>query len=107
MAPPIVTPAAKREWAKLLDRIDTSIARALAEMADQELSLAEEPPRVPVDAGSVDEQLAGLQARLDAAGRLADSVEELLAADEAEARAWAGLATQARVRLAALPGAGL
>ncbi len=109
MADPIVTPAAKGDWTRLLDRIDAAIARALDEAAEQERSLAPaedastgEPGRPPL--ADIADRLAGLRAHLDAAGRLAEAVGALLAADEEEASAWVGLAGRAKARLAAPPG---
>lgn len=103
MADPILTPAAKDEWAKLLDRIEASIAHGLDEAAAQEQALADAEPVPSPEPRLADDRLAGLRAHLDAAGRLADAVEAILAADEEEARAWTNLAERAAGRLATSP----
>jgi hypothetical protein len=108
MADPLMTPAAKDDWAHLLDRIDASIARALKDTSAREKALkaAVNPPEKG-SSGLTEDRLAGLRIRLDSAGRLADAVEALLAADEAEARNWVGLAERTRARLAAPPVVGI
>jgi len=105
MADPLLTPAAKGEWTALLDRIDASINRALDETAAQEKALgkAVKGNVQPPVAGLAADRAGGRRARLDAAGRLADAVAALLAADEEEARGWAGLASRAGSRLASMP----
>jgi hypothetical protein len=107
MADSLLTPAAKGEWAVLLDRIEASINLALDETAAQEKALASALPAdgQPPDAGLATDRAAGSRVRLDAAGRIADAVTALLAADEEEARAWTGLASRAGARLASLPAA--
>lgn len=106
MAAPLLTPAAKGDWTQLLDRIEASIARALVETAAQEQTLeTKTAPSVPGDAGVVGDRLCGLRVQLSAAGRLAEAVEALLAADEEEVRAWTGLAGRVAARLESLPGA--
>jgi hypothetical protein len=105
MADPIVSPASKDEWSKLLDRIEASIAHGLDEAAAQEQALADSEPVPSTEPRLADDRLAGLKAHLDAAGRLAEAVEALLAADEEEARAWTNLAERATARLAS-PAAG-
>jgi hypothetical protein len=97
------SPAARGNWAALLDRIDASIARALDGVAahveaSPEGSTSKPPPAL------VDDGFAGLSSRLATATRLAEAVDSLLAADEQEARAWVGLAERAGARLASLPG---
>ena len=101
MADPILTPAAKDEWAQLLDRIEASIARALDEAAAQEQTLADADGPVPSpEPRRVWRPFGWTTGALDAAGRLADAVEALLAADEEEARAWTDLAGRSAARLA-------
>ncbi|HEY1381307.1 MAG TPA: hypothetical protein VGF55_31190 [Gemmataceae bacterium] len=110
MADPILTPAAKGDWTKLLDRIDESIARALEQVQEQERAFApagDTSVTDPQPPSPIDDRLRGLRAHLEAAGRLAEAVEGLLAADEEEARAWVGLAGRARSRLAGPPGGGI
>jgi hypothetical protein len=108
MTDPLTTPAAKDDWANLLDRIDASIARALKDTAAREKALkAATIPPEKVGLGLTDDRLAGLRAHLDSAGCLADAVEALLAADEAEARNWVGLAQRTRARLASPPVVGI
>jgi hypothetical protein len=103
MADSILTPAAKDDWSRLLDRIEASIARGLDEAAAQEQALADAAPIPSPEPRLADDRLAGLRAHLDAAGRLAEAVESLLAADEEEARAWSNLAERAAARLASSP----
>lgn len=108
MADPLLTPVAQGEWSQLLDRIDASISRALKDTVAQEKALkAATVPRQKHEPVETGDQLAGLRAHLDSAGRLADAVEALLAADELEARAWTGLAERAGARLASPPPAGI
>jgi len=103
LADPLFSPAAKSEWAALLDRVEGSINRALDESAAQEEAAAEGPGSTAAPA-LIDDGFRGLKSRLDAAGRLAEAVEALLAADEQEALAWVGLAARVNARLAAVPG---
>ncbi len=108
MTDPLFAPAAKADWTQLLDRIDASIARALKDTAAQEKALKRVAPKTKTMVHGLEgNRLAGLRSNLDAAARLADAVEALLAADELEARAWTGLAERASARLAALPTAGI
>jgi hypothetical protein len=99
----LTTPAARGDWAALLDRIDASIARALKTTTKQEKLFAgkveanDPPPDTAAD------HLDGLRSRLDAAGTAAEGVGALLAADEHEAREWVGLAGRLRERLASPP----
>jgi hypothetical protein len=100
MAAPILTPARMAEWLGVLDKIDVSITHALDQTAEYEkalatISMAPTAPEIPADAIH-----RGFRLHLDAAGRLAEAVEGLVAADEGETRAWAGLATQIGERLA-------
>jgi hypothetical protein len=104
MADPILTPARMADWLTVLDRIDTSISRALDETGAYERALAAEPPRGREADPDVDRHLRGLRSHLEAAGMLAEAVEGLLASDEGEIRAWMSLANRARVRLAAPAG---
>jgi hypothetical protein len=105
MTVPLLTPAAKGEWTELLDRIDATIAQALDEIAAHEnaLGVAEASDVGPKVAGLAGDRANGLRIRLDAAGRMAESVAALLAADEEEARGWVGLAARAGARLASTP----
>ena len=103
MTAPILTPGAKGEWIRLLDRIEASIAQALDETAEQDRALDADATPTGEAAATAD-RVAGLRAHLDAAGRLAAAVESLLAADEEEAQAWVGLAQRAAARLASPPG---
>jgi hypothetical protein len=108
MADPLLTSTAQGDWTQLLDRIDASISRALKDTAAQEKALkAAAGPAKRQDQGLTGDQLAGLRSHLDSAGRLAEAVEALLAADELEARAWVGLAEKVGARLASLPTAGI
>jgi hypothetical protein len=108
MAAPIVTSANMTDWLQVLDRIDASITRALDETAEYERALATSPLAAAVSEAEppADAPLRGLRLHLDAAGRLVDAVEALLAADEGVARAWAGLADRAKARLA-VPAGGI
>jgi hypothetical protein len=108
MADSLTMPAAKDDWAHLLDRIDASIARALKDTSAREKALkAAVAPSEKGGPEMTEDRLAGLRAHLDSAGRLADAVEALLTADEAEARIWVGLAERTRARLAAPPVVGI
>jgi hypothetical protein len=108
MTDSLMTPAAKDDWKNLLDRIDASIGRALKDTTAREKALkAAIVPPEKCGPGLTEDWLAGLPAHLDSAGRLADAVEALLAADEAEARIWVGLAERTRTRLAAPPVVGI
>jgi hypothetical protein len=101
----ILTPKHMTDWLKVLDQIDASISRALDETAEYERALTAAP--VPSETlgsdKSTDDQVRGLRLHLDAAGRLAEAVEALLAADEGEVRAWTSLAARAKARLATSP----
>lgn len=105
----ILTPTRMAEWHQVLDRIDASISHALDETAEYERALA--PVTVRVTAvetdSSADRHVRGLRMHLDAAEKLAEAVEGLLAADEGEARAWMSLAARARARLATGPATGI
>ncbi|HEX4588415.1 MAG TPA: hypothetical protein VH120_00685 [Gemmataceae bacterium] len=103
MPDPLLTPAAKGDWAVLLDRIDASIRHALETTAEQEKSFAVHVGAASADPKSLTDHLDGLRSKLEASSRLAESVEALLVADEQEARAWADLAGRARARLASPP----
>jgi hypothetical protein len=99
----LFSPAAKVEWAKLLDRIEVSIDSALDATAAQEATIAEVASPKPAPA-LVDDGFLGLQSRLNSATKLAETVEALLAADEQEALVWVGLAARVNARLATVPG---
>jgi hypothetical protein len=105
---PLSAPGAKEDWSLMLDRIEAAVARALVETAAQERVLdATAPPITPADSGIVNERLGGLRARLCAAGRLAEAIEALLAADEEEVRTWTGMAGRIRPRLESVPSSGI
>ena len=81
---PAADPDGKRRLAQLLDRIDETISRALKDTAAREKSLrSAATPAQRNDQGPTTDRLAGLRAHLDSAAKLADTVEALLAADEA------------------------
>jgi hypothetical protein len=98
----LLTRTAKSEWAALLDQIETSIGSALDNVDRQERALRRKSEK-PFEIRPATDRLSGLRSRLEAAGRLGDEVETLLAADEHEARAWVGLAERTRARLASSP----
>lgn len=107
MTEPILTPAHMADWLQVLDRIDASIGRALQETAEYERVLAAVPAPAREPDPDVDRHLRGLRSQLEVAGKLAEAVEGLLSADEGEARAWLGLASRAKARLAAPPACGI
>ena len=105
MAEPILTPAAKDDGPKLLDRIEASIARGLNEAGGPgEGTRSGRHRSIGLTTATAPTTDSRAPAHLDAAGRLAEAVEALLAADEEEARAWTGLAERATARLRVIAG---
>jgi hypothetical protein len=100
MAESILTPANMAEWLQVLDCIDVSITQALDQTTEYERALATNPLSAAVPEMPDDSTTRGFRLHLDAASRLAEAVEGLLAADEGEARAWTSLAVHSRERLA-------
>jgi hypothetical protein len=106
----IQSTAAMDAWLRMLDQVQESIDGALRETDAHERSLADAEAAPPGTAwpdaqrhylDQLDERLRGLDEHLQAAGRLAEAIEGLLADDEREARAFVGQAEAVRQRLAA------
>jgi hypothetical protein len=114
MADRIMSAAAIATWRGVLEQVQESIARALREVADHERALDDADPVAAGDADAerrcldqFDERLRHLQTHLEAADDAAAQVEELLAEDEREARAWLAAAAAARRTLAGAGAVGL
>jgi hypothetical protein len=112
----IASAASMADWMGVLDQVQKSIARALREVDEREQVMADADPsaaRAVADAAErdtldrIDERLRGLGRHLEAASRTAADIEALFAADECDARAWAGLAAAVRQRLEAGAGSGV
>ena len=106
MANGIVSAAAMAEWVRVLDRVQQSLERAVADADAHDRALAAQPGPAGGDPARptlerIDEHLRGLQARLEAAGGAAAEVELLLHADEREVRAWQAAAAVLAERLGA------
>lgn len=109
MSNPIQSVASMDEWMQVLDRIQESINRALRETDDRELP-APESADGHIEQScltQIDERLRGLDALMSQAGQLAHDIEVLVAADEAETRAWVGEVAEIRRRLANLDPVGI
>jgi hypothetical protein len=110
MAKAIASPAALAEWLTMLERIERSVAAALAEM--QRRAQAETAPTPPELARTpdgdfrsrLDATMHGLEERLRTVRDFAARVEAILDSDEQVVRAWRQTAESARARLAATAG---
>jgi len=108
MAPRIVSAAAIDAWMRMLDQVQTSIARALDTLADHERALDTAETGLSPDLvesehcclDQFDERLRNLQSHVEAADDATAQVEELLLEDEREVRTWLEQSAAARGRLA-------
>ena len=102
MSKAIASPAALADWLAMLENIDDSVSRALAEFDARQ----PEQPGVPADAqpaslnSQIDGAFRGLEERLAAAREFAAEIEAMLDADEQMVRGWRQMAEAARERLA-------
>jgi hypothetical protein len=112
----IQSAASMSDWMRVLDQIQESIERAIRESDEQDRCLDHDDAATGASTwpeaerrclDQIDERLRGLEGHLGMALRLTQEVEGLLAADEAEVRAWAARATAARERLAGTDTAGI
>jgi hypothetical protein len=105
------TAASMGDWMAVLDRIEASVGRALAEVEGQERALDAADAVARADLATAEEQtlaqidnhLAALQGRLRAAATAAEQVDALVTHDAAAVAAWRASAQ----RLAALTGRGV
>jgi hypothetical protein len=108
MATRIVSAAAIDAWMRMLDQVQTSIARALDDLAEHERALDVGDAGVSADLIALehrcmlqfDERLRNLQSHVDAADDATAQVEELLLEDERDVRVWLDQTIAARGRLA-------
>jgi hypothetical protein len=84
------------DWARVLERIETALARWLAQAVEPEPS----PPPPAVPPLRLEEQLRRLQTFLDQAETSAASVSTLLAAEAGAMEQWLGNLAAARQKLA-------
>lgn len=99
---------AMNEWLRMLDVVEASIHSAFEKSA-----LYEAPDHDSADDDfsaihsskmeMIERRLTDLQAKVAAAGRIAETVEALLSDDERHSREWLELAEQTRHRLSELP----
>src|SRR5262245_52573678 len=101
MSKAIASPAALTDWLAMLEDIDDSVSRALAEFGARQ----PEQPGAPADAppvslnSQIDGAFRGLEERLAAARKFAAEIEAMLDADEQVVRGWRQMAEAARERL--------
>lgn len=99
---------AMNEWLRMLDVVEASIHSAFEKSQFHE---PPEPDRADDDFSAIhssrmemiERRLADLQAKVAAAGRIAETVETLLSDDERHSREWLELAEQTRHRLSEMP----
>jgi methyl-accepting chemotaxis protein len=98
----IASPAALADWLDMLENIDNSVSRALAEFDKRQpaepVPPADAPP--PSFNSQIDGAFRGLEERLAAARELAAEIEVMLETDEQVVRGWRQMAEAARERLA-------
>lgn len=99
---------AMNEWLRMLDGVEASIHSAFEKST---LNEAPDHDRADDDFSAtntskmemIERRLTDLQAKVAAAGRIAETVEALLSDDERHSREWLDLARQTRHRLSELP----